>query len=125
MQNGSSDCGLFALASVTALAIGEEPGSHVFDQKQMRPHMIKCLEAGIAEGFPVRKSRRMLKKIKLTFTVPVFCTCRLPKKSDCTMIKCSDCTEWFHVGICVDVESSALDRGTKLLCTSCQSKRVQ
>ena len=56
MQNGSSDCGLFALATATALANGEEPGSCIFDQKQMRPHLIKCLEAGKAEGFPVRKA---------------------------------------------------------------------
>ena len=73
-RTGSADCGLFALASATALAHGKEPGSLVFERKEMRPHLIKCLEAGEAESFPVRKSRRMLKKIKATYTVPIYRT---------------------------------------------------
>ena len=41
IQDGTADCGLFALASAAALANGEEPGSFVFDQEQMRPHALK------------------------------------------------------------------------------------
>ena len=125
IQNGSSDCRLFALATATALANGEEPGSCTFDQKKLRPHLMKCLETGIAEGFPIQKAQRMRRKIKSTYSVPVFCTCRLPEKSGCTMMECSDCKEWFHVGVCVNVDSSTLNYGTTWLCNSCQSRPVQ
>ena len=119
IQNGTADCGLFALASATALANGEEPGSFVFDQEQMRPHLIRCLETGKAEQFPIKKSRRKPKKVKSTVKVPVFCTCRMPKRSDFAMIECSACRESFHVDVCVDVNTWAFDRSTKWLCTSC------
>ena len=125
IQNGTADCGLFALASATALANGEEPGSFVFDQEQMRPHLIRCLETGKGERFPIKKSRRKLKKIKSTVKVPVFCTCRMPKRSDFAMIECSACRESFHVDICVDVNTCAFDRSTKWLCTSSQLKHVK
>ena len=46
IQNETLNCGLFALASDTALdQNGKEPCSYVFDQKHMRPHLIKCFEA--------------------------------------------------------------------------------
>ena len=112
------NCGLFALASAAALANGEEPGSFAFDQEQMQPHLIKCLAAEKGEPFPVKKCRRKLKKIKSTVKVPVFCTCHMPKRSDCTMIECSACRELFHVDICVDVNTCAFDHITKWLCTS-------
>ena len=118
IQNGTVDCGLFALASAAALANGEEPGSFAFDQEQMQPHLIKCLAAEKGEPFPVKKCRRKLKKIKSTVKVPVFCTCHMPKRSDCTMIECSACRELFHVDICVDVNTCAFDHITKWLCTS-------
>ena len=60
IQNGTVDCGLFALASAAALANGEEPGSFAFDQEQMQPHLIKCLAAEKGEPFPVKKCRRSL-----------------------------------------------------------------
>ena len=85
----------------------------------MRPHLIKCLEAEKAESFPVKKCRRKLKKIKSTLKVLVSCTCRMPKRSDCTMIECSACRESLHVDICVDVNTRDFDRSTKWLCTSC------
>ena len=30
MQSGSADCGLFAIASATALVLGEQPGDFLF-----------------------------------------------------------------------------------------------
>ena len=35
----------------------EEPGSFAFDQEQMRPHLIKYLEAETAEPFPIMMSK--------------------------------------------------------------------
>ena len=73
--------------NTTALANGEGPGSLIFDQKEMRPHLIKCLEA-----------------------VPVYCACHMPKKTGCKMIECSKCKHWFHVGMHVNVDSCALTK---------------
>ena len=44
MQEGFADCGLFALANITTLAHGEQPGSVVYDQKLMRHHYLQNLE---------------------------------------------------------------------------------
>ena len=85
----------------------------------MQPHLIKCLEAEKAESFPVKKCLRKLKKIKSTLKVLVSCTCRMPKRSDCTMIECSACRESLHVDICVDVNTRDFDCSTKWLCISC------
>jgi len=38
MQEGYSDCGLFAIAFATALANGKQPGRCFFDQGIMRGH---------------------------------------------------------------------------------------
>ena len=43
MQKGGSDCGLFAIASATAVCNGHNLETQ-FDQSQMRPHLLKCLE---------------------------------------------------------------------------------
>ena len=40
-QKGSSDCGVFAIAAITAVkfAFGQEPSMSKFDQEKMRPHL--------------------------------------------------------------------------------------
>ena len=40
MQEGYSDCGLFAIAFATALANGKQPGGCFFDQATMRGHLM-------------------------------------------------------------------------------------
>ena len=39
MQSGTYDCGLFAIAHATALALGEQPGNYLYDQPKMRKHL--------------------------------------------------------------------------------------
>ena len=56
MQNGTSDCGLYAIAFATAVAFGDDPGSCLFHTQEMRRHLYHCLEAGKLEPFP-HKSR--------------------------------------------------------------------
>ena len=41
-EYGTTDCGVFSIATCTALAHGSQPGH--FDQKQMRGHLLKCFE---------------------------------------------------------------------------------
>ena len=42
-QMGGSDCGLFAIANAAAVCNGKDPGTLVYNQKQMREHLRKCL----------------------------------------------------------------------------------
>ena len=41
-QEGGDDCGLFAIATATALAFGTDPLP--FQQSDMRAHLFKCFE---------------------------------------------------------------------------------
>ena len=46
MQVGTCDCGLYAIATATALLSGVHPGEHTFNQSQMRKHVYTCLNEG-------------------------------------------------------------------------------
>ncbi|KAL5506333.1 hypothetical protein EMCRGX_G007951 [Ephydatia muelleri] len=62
-QNGSDDCGLFAVAYATTICYGKKPEKFIFDQGLMRRHLLKCLENKLMEEFPVRKERRISDKV--------------------------------------------------------------
>lgn len=51
-QEGSTDCGLFAIAVVVALLYGVDPSARAYDQSQMRKHLITCLERQVFLMFP-------------------------------------------------------------------------
>ena len=42
-QEGSKDCGLFAIAIMTSLAHDENPSEITYDQSKFRSHLIECL----------------------------------------------------------------------------------
>ena len=52
-QEGSKDCGLFAIAVATAIAHGADPTSLRFDQAAMRNHLVQCFKDGVMTMFPV------------------------------------------------------------------------
>ena len=55
-QEGSTDCGLFAIAIATYLAVGQDPHTlplHHFVQKNLRPHLVSCLEQEHLIEFPI------------------------------------------------------------------------
>ena len=56
---------------------------------------------------------------KLSSTLHVYCSCRMPEQAGSTMIQCSTCKEWFRVGVCVDVPTQAFDSATKWFCNKC------
>ena len=45
-QKGSTDCGLFAVAIATTLALGLDPAGITYHQSGLRHHLVKCLETG-------------------------------------------------------------------------------
>ena len=73
-QSGIYDCGLFAVAFATCLAIGVHPGSFTFKQ-EIRRHLYKCLENGKIQMFPVLKTRRGCLSFKSNDTIDIYCTC--------------------------------------------------
>ena len=51
-QIGTKDCGLFAIAYATALALGQDPSKLSFHQESMRSHFVACLEKDKLMPFP-------------------------------------------------------------------------
>ena len=51
-QVGAEDCGLFAIASATSLAFGEDPSTREYCQAKMRTHLVKCFVNEHFELFP-------------------------------------------------------------------------
>ena len=52
-QKGSTDCGLFAVAITTTLALGFDPAGITYQQNSLRHHLVKCLETGKFTMFPM------------------------------------------------------------------------
>ena len=107
-QSGGYDCGLFALAFATALVNGINPGRFLYDQRNMRKHLLECLRNKKMELFPVLKTRRAEMKIKCEDFIEVYCKCRMPEIVGVDMVQCGKCSEWFHVH-CVHVPSEVME----------------
>ena len=50
-QEGSTDCGLFAIAVMASLAHREDPSSVTYDQNKMRKHLLECFSSKIIMPF--------------------------------------------------------------------------
>ena len=64
IQQGSKDCGLFAIAYATEIAYGHDPSSFIFDQSKLRQHLHDCLISKSLTRFPKKDEL----KTKTTFT---------------------------------------------------------
>ena len=65
-QTGSTDCGLYATAIATCLALGRDPLTVIFNQQELRDHFLKVLKTGVVEPFPVLKRRRVSNRVLKT-----------------------------------------------------------
>ena len=74
-QVGATDCALFAMATVTSLALGDDPVAAVYAQQQLRSHFLECLITGHLKAFPVLKHRRVASRQKETEKFQVYCYC--------------------------------------------------
>ena len=54
-QPDNSQCGVFAIATATALLFGQDPSGICYDLKLMRPHLIECLDKQHLKPFPHSK----------------------------------------------------------------------
>ena len=120
IQMGGTDCGLFSLASATALCHGVDPTSCVFDQGKMRKHFWHCLTNRKMELFPLCRKRRAIPQPVKEEKFHVYCHCRLPwdrHHADDDMTMCNSCKEWFH-DTCDKPESNSKSKWT---CKRCKS----
>ena len=116
-QDGGSDCGLFAIASATALVNVIQPAHCMFDQGAMRQHLLTSLEEGRIFMFPLKKKTGSV--VKSRYRIKLYCECRMPELKP--MIECSGCKEWFHVDRCVSVPRKALTQPDyKWFCSACK-----
>ena len=57
-QAGASDCGLYALATMTSLAVGVDPITVIFNNEELRPHFAKVLETGTITAFSCNEASK-------------------------------------------------------------------
>ena len=55
-QQGVTACGVYAIAYAVHLANGLDPSKVKFNQKQMRPHFLTCLQKKKLDTFPIEKN---------------------------------------------------------------------
>ena len=80
VQAGTYDCGLFAVAFATVLALGRQPEKFQFSQQEMKKHLYQCFEKQKMGMFPFGRKRRSKKSmVKSIQKVPLFCNCGMPR----------------------------------------------
>ena len=94
-QTGAADCALYAMATITSLALDIDPLCVVFNQEELRPHLAKTLETGKIAQFPTMKRRRPATRVSKVETLLVYCYCRLLDNGE-TMICCDRCEDWYY-----------------------------
>ena len=114
-QLGDKDCGVFAIAFAYHAARGNDLSGFTFNQAEMRPHLVTCLENGHLTLFPrlydlpqYSRKKRADEKIRL------YCNCFMPDTWD-NMIMCDSCDGWFHFK-CINQLPSKKE---ELFCSDC------
>ena len=121
-QTNTNDCGVFALAYATELALGAaDPAMCDWVVEKMRQHLLLCLERGRMEPFPMLLKKRHIPlgcRVRRCVREKVHCLCRLPNDPEKAMIQCVNCKQSYH-GDCIGI---ALDTVNIKLwtCTTCK-----
>ena len=123
-QGNSVDCGVFAIAFATSLSFGENPCNITFDIKEIRKHLVTCLERIEMSPFPRNNSKRSIKCQPSLNTIEIYCSCRMPyDKNGEDMVECSNCQEWYHIS-CENVSQKVFEsRNRNWYCKSCKQTK--
>ena len=117
-QMNAFDCGVFALAFVTALCAGQNPENLFFTRKLLRPHLLKCLENEDISPFPCTTSVRA--QVRRTSRIEIFCQCRTQEGGK--MAECTKCREWYH-DKCTKIPDALWSNSSiEWNCDSCRAK---
>ena len=99
-QRGGADCGLFAIATCVALAMGQDPTVQRWQQNRMRDHLSKCFRTEKITPFPIIKNKKLKSKVQTIrehqSAIELFCFCRLPSFAFKFMVECPHCQNWYH-----------------------------
>lgn len=103
-QPNLNDCGVYAIACATELALGKDPLLCSWAEQNMRSHLKMCLEMKKMVRFPTTRTRRVRfgTRFRKSVVEEVFCICRLPNDKCKPMIQCGNCRKWYH-NSCVSV----------------------
>ena len=85
-QTGATDCGL--CNSYANMPDFEDRPSVVFDQQQLRTHMMNYLEKGEISAFPVTKQCRSANRVTKIAVSNEYCYCRLPDDGNKMVYMC-------------------------------------
>ena len=96
-QTNGNDCGLFAIANAITLCLGLNPCDLNYKVREMRGHLIKCLENKELKMFPVHGRRQLRKKtgVKKVLTTELFCICKMPD-THTLYVYCDQCGREYH-----------------------------
>jgi hypothetical protein len=94
-QTGTTDCGLYAIAIATSIAHNIDPNTQVFQQNEMRHHLINCIENKRMEVFPVKRTRHLLNNIPVSVTIYFCPVCGIGDDGR-NMVQCDKCENWYH-----------------------------
>ena len=120
-QQGTLDCGLFALAFATEICVGGDVQGACFDQKKMRKHFFRCLVKREMKTFPKTTPDRepFPRPTERLSTYRVYCHCRLLEQYDQRMVECTRCKAWYHI-TCVGLDHKQIPLQWK--CFKCDTK---
>jgi hypothetical protein len=114
-QQEHRDCGLLAIAYGVEVCFGKNPEELIFDQQEMRGHLLKCFASKMLLPFPSSSLDTMPRPQRGVLTIKVFCVCKMPSQFDSTMVCCDKCSKWYHCS-CVQWE---LESDQMFLCPMC------
>ena len=118
-QCNLSDCGLHAIATITALCHKVDPIQVTFDAKQLRNHFMECLTKKRMTMFPIlRKCRGNVLRVKTTEELPIYCTCHQPYTGT-RMASCDICSNWFHQTCLAIPDSVFVHKKSAWYCYNC------
>ena len=98
-QRGIYNCGAFALAVCIALANGQDPSNLRWHELSLREKFREMILSEIISPLQTVQSnsqRDVVPKIPTTYTIRLWCLCRLPEYAFDNMVMCDHCKLWFH-----------------------------
>ena len=97
-QERGKDCGLFAIAFMTLLCVGQDPAKKRFDKKIMHQELLQSFEEDMALFIEkaYSTSRKEDPEILYEWNCPVHCHCRMPDDGN-EMVQCIACKSWFQL----------------------------
>ena len=117
-QQGSRDCGLFAIAFALHSALGQDIPELEFNQSEMRKHLINCFSKKLLTPFPTSDISTARQNFFPGRSIDLYCDCRMPESFG-DMVECEKCESWYHQQ-CVDYSP----KKSNWICRSCLSNSI-